>query len=105
LKILKSFRVGLLELNYNKYYIGMAKEGQSNNFVHFMPQKSGLVFLCKLAKSEEIDQLIEGADLDMLEYQSGWRQYRIRLKGQDIDKHRDTIGTLIKLAYEAKTGA
>ena len=94
-----------LELNYNKSYIGLVKNGRPNTFVRFKPRKSGLVFQFKLDRSEEIDQLIEVADLDMLDYLSRWRQYRIRLKGPDIDKHQDTITTLIRLAYEAKTGA
>jgi hypothetical protein len=50
-------------------------------------------------------RLIEQADLDVLDYQTYYRQYRIRLKGQDIDKHQDTITTLIKLAYKAAAGA
>src|SRR5665213_2568098 len=43
-----------LELKYNKFYIGLAKHGQANNFVAFRPQKSGLILEARLKQSSEI---------------------------------------------------
>jgi len=41
LGIIHTFDPGL-ELKYNKFYIGLAKNGQPNNFVNFQPKKNSL---------------------------------------------------------------
>lgn len=94
-----------LELKYNKFYIGLAENNQPNNFVSFIPRKSGLILHCRVDRSEEVDALIDESDLDKLDYDKRWRQYRIRLKKQDIEKHEDTITELIRRAYETRLGA
>ena len=99
LEIVKRYNP-ISELKYNKFYIGLAEDNRPNNFVQFKPRKSGLVFNCRIPKSDEVDALIDGADLDTLDYDKRWSRYRIRLKKDDIDKREDTIAQLIRLAYE-----
>lgn len=60
-----------LELKYNKFYIGVAKGGQADNFVSFRLQKSGLVFEVRLKQSDDIQEMIDRTGLDTLEY-SRW---------------------------------
>jgi hypothetical protein len=48
-----------LELKYNKFYIGLATNGQPNNFVVFKPRKHGITVDVKLRQSAEVDQLFE----------------------------------------------
>ena len=88
------------ELKYNKFYIGLAKNGQPNNFIIFRPQKNIMRFELRIAKSEEIENKIESAGLDMLDYDNKWGRYRIKLNKEDIKKNKDFIIELLKIAYE-----
>lgn len=67
------------ELKYNKFYIGLAKDGQPDNFVIFRPKKSNTTMEIRLEQSAETDKLIEDAGLDLMEYDNKWNRYRIRI--------------------------
>lgn len=101
LGIVKEFDPAL-ELKYNKFYIGLAKDGQPNNFVQFRPRKSTLILEAKIKKSEEVEAKIENAGLDALEYSTRWGTYRIRLGREDIKQHAAAIKELIQLAFDAR---
>jgi hypothetical protein len=88
------------ELKYNKFYIGLANNGQPNNFVIFKPLKNAMRFELRMPKSDEIEAKIESAGMDMLDYDNKWGRYKIRLNKDDIKKNKDLILELIKLAYE-----
>ena len=92
------------ELKYNKFYIGLAKDNRPNNFISFQPKKKTLNLHIRLPRSDELDGIVDGADLDTLDYDARWGFYRLRLKKQDIDKKRETIAELIRLAYENQVG-
>lgn len=92
-----------IELKYNKFYIGLAKNGQPNNFAIFRPQKNGLRLEIRLAKSEEIETKLNETGLDLMEY-SRWGRYRIRLTKDDIKKHSAFLQELLKKAYEESRG-
>ena len=53
-----------LELKYNKFYIGLAKDGRPNNFVMFRPQKAGLRLEIRLDRSDEITGTTRGCRAD-----------------------------------------
>lgn len=93
-----------LELKYNKFYIGLSRHGQAYNFISFRPKKQFLVWEVKLPKSDDVDALIEQADLETLEYNDRWGLYRIRLKAPDIKRHDETLRLLIKMAHDRRTG-
>lgn len=93
-----------LELKYNKFYIGLARNGQPYNFVTFRPKKGHMTLELKLKQSDEIDAKIDGAGLDTLEYSKRWGLYRIRLGKGDVKKHAAAIQELMGLAYEYRTG-
>jgi predicted transport protein len=86
------------ELKYNKFYIGLAKNGQPDNFVIFNPQKQSTTMKLKLESSEEIDKLIEEAGLDLMEYDGKWGRYRIRISEKDLHKNKELITNLLKMA-------
>ena len=88
------------ELKYNKFYIGLAKDGHPNNFALFRPRKNIMRFELKIPKSEEIENKIEGAGLDMLDYDNKWGRYRIKLNKEDIKNNKEFIIELLKIAYE-----
>jgi len=91
-----------LDLKYNKFYIGLAKDGQPNNFVTFRPKKNGLILSIKLKQSDEIEKEIEQNGLDTLDYDKPHSEYRLRLDGNDLVKARETLHYLMKLAYDSR---
>lgn len=94
LDIINSFKAGFT-LKYNKFYIGIAKDGLPYNFVICRPKKNFIRIEIKLPKTEETDQLIEKNDLEEMEYDSTWGRYRIRLNKGDIKKHQEVIKQLL----------
>ncbi len=92
-----------LELKYNKFYIGFAKNGQPRNWVILKPQKGGLRFEPRLKNSTELQVRLETAGLDIMAYDSRWGRYRIRLQAEDIDKKREVLGSIIKEAFSSST--
>lgn len=87
------------ELKYNKFYIGLAKDGQPDNFVIFRPKKSNTTMEIRLEQTAETDKLIEDADLDLMEYDNKWNRYRIRISKQDLTKNKELIVNLFKMAF------
>jgi len=88
------------ELKYNKFYIGLAKDGQPDNFVIFRPKKANTTMEVRLELSNEIDELIGKTELDPMEYDNKWNRYRIRISKQDLTKNKDLIIKLLKMAYK-----
>jgi hypothetical protein len=98
LDLIKTF-APQMELKYNKFYIGLAKDGQSNNFAIFFPKKSSFHTNIYLASSPEIDQQLERAGVDVMDYDKRGRAYRLRLTKGDIKKHSELLLRLLKKAY------
>ncbi|MGI6471360.1 MAG: hypothetical protein ACOX0S_08550 [Paludibacteraceae bacterium] len=94
LEIINSFKPGY-SLKYNKFYIGLAKDGQPNNFAIFRPKKSFTRIELKLPKSQEIDEIVEKNELDDMGYDSRWSNYRIRLNKGDVKKHELILKELL----------
>lgn len=99
LEIIKGFSNGF-ELKYNKFYIGLAKDGQPNNFSIFRPRKKDLNFEIKLPQGEEIQKIIDDANLDDMGYDSRWGNYRIRVSKQDLKKNKEAFTTLLQMAFQ-----
>jgi len=102
LEIIKKFAPDL-ELKYNKFYIGLAKNEQPNNFAIFRPQKNGLRIEVRLPRSEDVEKNLEKIGLDVMDYDQRWSRYRIRLTKEDIKKHADFISEFLLTAYNATT--
>lgn len=88
-----------LELKYNKFYIGLAKAGQPNNFVIFRPQKTAIRIEPRLQKTDAREQRIEAAGLDVMDYDNRWGRYRIRLEKGDVKKQTDILRELFAAAH------
>ena len=84
----------------NKHYIGLALNGQPNNFVVFRPQRTALRFEPKLPKSDETTKRLEDAGLEVLEYDRHFGYYKIRLSAEDIEKNQDLLVGMMKEAFE-----
>lgn len=88
-----------LELKYNKFYIGLAKNGQPSNFVIFRPKKGFIRFEPRLKDSPEMQERLESSGLDVMDYDKRWGRYRIRLQPSDCDKNRKILEEIIAEAY------
>ena len=91
-----------LNLKYNKFYIGVEKDGQPYNFVTFKPKKNTLNFELKLSQTNLLDTKIDDAGLDTLEYNKKWGLYRLRLTTKDIKTKLEVLTELSKLAYDRR---
>jgi hypothetical protein len=89
-----------LELKYNKFYIGLARQGLPDNFVIFRPQKNSIRVDLRLDKDELIEQKIEAAGLDVMDYDNNWKRYRIRLAKGETKKHAQILHDLFSAAYK-----
>ncbi len=100
LGIVKALDPGL-ELKYNKFYIGIAKDGQPNNFVIFRAKKKHLNFEPRLQQSDEIKQKLDHAGLDLMDYDKRWSRYRIRLTAFDVEEHRELLTEMLTRSYQS----
>ncbi|MCY4189278.1 MAG: hypothetical protein OXD30_12425 [Bryobacterales bacterium] len=91
-----------LNLNYNKFYIGIEKEGKPYNFVRVMPKKTHLIFEIRLPQSEDIDTKLDETDLSILQYNKYWGVYRLRLNSVQIEGKANLLKELSELAYKEK---
>jgi hypothetical protein len=98
LDIVKEFSPSL-ELKYNKYYIGLAKNGQPNNFTIFRAKKSSMLVEIRLKQSSEIQEKLDAAKLDTMDYDTKWGRYRIRVDKNDITKNKELLKELMKMSY------
>lgn len=92
---LKEFISGY-ELKYNKFYIGVAKDGLAKNFIMFKPKKNYLYLIVKGNDDSEKAKIIEDNGLEV-NYLARWKQYRIRLNGYDeYTKHKEILDDIVK---------
>jgi hypothetical protein len=89
----------LLELKYNKFYVGLEREGQVDNFVTFRPRKSHLILRFKGPQSDEIAAKANEAGL---EYDAGEGRSRLRLEKDDVGKHAELLKLFMHQAYDLK---
>jgi hypothetical protein len=93
LEMITTFAPGY-QLKYNAIRIGLSKDGQSQNFAAFHPRKGALNLDFWLARSDEIDQKLEAAGLDVMPYDERWARYRLRLTDADLKKHGELLKDL-----------
>lgn len=101
LALINSFAPGL-SLKYNKFYIGLARDGQPDNFVIFRPQRNAMRLELRIAKSDDVEKKIDAAGLVMLDYDARWGRYRLKLDIGDVKKHEVFLTELLKLAVQEK---
>lgn len=99
LEIIKSFTDGF-ELKYNKFYIGLAKDGHPNNFAIFRPRRKDLNIEIKLSQSDEIQCKIDEAGLDNMGYDNTWGNYRIRVAKNELKQKPEIFKFLLETAYK-----
>ncbi|NLC40917.1 MAG: hypothetical protein GX763_08395 [Clostridiaceae bacterium] len=86
------------ELKYNKYYIGIAKDNQPNNFVVFRPKRNFTRVRFRMDKDQKVDELIDEEGIEFLDYSNRDRGYQIILRKGDVHRHKDLLTKLTMLA-------
>jgi hypothetical protein len=92
-----------LEMKYNKFYIGLSKDGQPYNFILFRPQKNTVRIELKLPRTDDIDKLIANGGFEALGYDARFGYYRLPLQKEDILQKREQLKQLIEAAYKNRT--
>lgn len=88
------------ELKYNKFYIGMMKDGISKNFLMFRPKKSYMYIVYKGNENSEMIQKCEDVGLE-LSYTPKWKEYSLKISNfEEYKKHKELIDGLIKISTE-----
>lgn len=93
-----------IALKYNKFYIGLAKDGRADNFLTFRPQKRALPLEVRLKQSDDVKNKIDAAGINTLTYHAKWGNYRLILTTDDPKKHTEVLHDLIQLAHEGRAG-
>ena len=86
---------GTLELKYNKFYIGLAVNGHANNYFIVRPKKNFIRFEPRLELSTSTTEKLESAGLDVMDYDTRWGRYRIRLAPGDIATYKAILMDII----------
>src|SRR5262249_48777734 len=89
-----------LSLKYNEFDIGLAKNGLTSNFVLCYPKKDWLRFEPRSQRSDEVRSRLDEAGVDVMDYDTDWSCYRIRLAKGDVQKHEKLLKDLLRLSYE-----
>ncbi|MEE3471596.1 MAG: hypothetical protein VZR24_13115 [Butyrivibrio hungatei] len=88
------------ELKYNKFYIGLTKDGVAKNFISFKPKKSFLHLFFKTNENADLSTRLEEAGFDVT-YESRWKQYRVKLGGfADYKKNEELINECVEAAMD-----
>jgi hypothetical protein len=88
------------EYKYNKYYVGVAKDGIVKNFVAFAPKKTYIWFRIKSYKNQEVEDKLSEKGVD-ISYENAWSRYNIKL--DSISDFKDNKDLIMRLVDDAKT--
>jgi predicted transport protein len=103
LELVNSIKPGFT-LKYNKFYIGLAKNGQANNFAICRPKKNYMRLEVKLPKTPDTDKLIESSGIEEMGYDNRWGNYRLRFSKGDIKKQEKVLLELLRKAESNYNG-
>ncbi|WP_461640532.1 hypothetical protein [Labilibaculum euxinus] len=84
------------QLKYNKFYIGLAKNGRADNFILFRAKRNFTRLEIRLDKSENLENEIDNLGIDLMDYDKRYGRYRIKITSSDLKKHKEFIQDLIR---------
>ena len=87
-----------VELKYNRFYIGLAKNGVANNYVSMVPRRAKANVRFRISRSDEVTDLIDESGIGTLPYDS-FGNYRVVIPNATaIDDHTELLEKLIEIA-------
>ncbi len=88
------------QLKYNKFYVGVTKDGVTKNFVSYKPKKN---YIYLIIKGEFLQDTIDEIEKNGFEvnYDNKWRKYNIRINDfKDYESNEEMFNRLIQIAME-----
>lgn len=98
LGIIHTFDSGF-ELNYTKFYIGLAKNEQSSNFAIFRPRKHAMRAELRLERADEIEQKLGEAGLEF-DYNTRRGRYLVQLPEGEVSQYSELFTDLLEQAHD-----
>jgi hypothetical protein len=99
LKLVNEVQAGH-DLKFNKFYIGITRNGKPNLWVIFRPKRQWVKVEIRLQKTPEHDAAVEASGFAAMAYDVQWRRYRLILKEGELQKSRDKLKALFQLAVD-----
>ena len=87
-----------LSLKYNKYYIGLQRDGMADNFISFRPRKKHLIWVVRIDRDEELDARLDESGLTVQSYDKRWKQYQLQIVPGDLKAQQALFTDLIRMA-------
>jgi hypothetical protein len=73
-------------LKYNKFYIGLTRNGIVDNFVQVRARKDFCIAEFRIPRTDELNARLEESGVDRMEYHKKWNRYRLRLTSPTSSK-------------------
>jgi hypothetical protein len=70
------------------------------NFVTFTPRKAHVIMSFRMPQTQETDEELTEAGIDTLNYDSQWKQYRLRIDSDLEENEKQVIKNLARIAHE-----
>lgn len=86
-----------LVLKYNKYYIGISREGDFFRFLSIAPKKKFARLGVNLSSDAQFDEKLEQSGLD---FEKKYNKYRIKLTYEQYKANVEFLDEIIRSAYE-----
>jgi len=86
-----------LALKYTKFYIGLARDGRSDNFVSFTPRKDWLWLSIRLPRDDETQSQLDSVGLEV-SYDARYGSYRLRIDKTELARSKDVVKQLMRQA-------
>lgn len=93
----------VLELKYNKFYIGLSRNDQPFNIAIFRPRKNHLLLELRLPETAEVTEQIEASGIELQDYDSKFSAYRLRILEGDVQAHEEMLVNLMQLAHDHRS--
>lgn len=86
------------DLKYNKFYIGLSKDGLAKNFVSFVPKKSFVNMRVLSGEVPEVQERLEQEGVD-ISYNKRYSRYHLKFASfEEFDRNKDDIIKLVDIA-------
>ena len=88
------------ELKYNKFYIGLSKDGIAKNFIEFKPKKNWLYFIFKGDEDTNKIEELEKAGLEV-SYIPRCKEYDVRINNfEEFKKHQELLKKMVESSMQ-----
>lgn len=87
-----------MAFKYNKFYIGLTRNGVVDNFLILRIRKEFVLAEPRIPRTEELTAMLDDAGVDRMDYDSQWGRYRLRLRKSDLAERRELLLDLIRRA-------